>query len=88
METLIFIPLIIGLIVGIIFLITYILRLLWNMTMPEIFDLKIISFWQAFRILIISGILFGGAPNNEVQKIKNNIEEMNEKLETIINDND
>ena len=37
-----------------------IFRWLWNSTMPEVFDLKEISFWQAFRILLLAGMLFGG----------------------------
>ena len=32
---------------------------LWNITVPEVFRLKRISFWQAFRIMLLAGILFG-----------------------------
>lgn len=32
---------------------------LWNMTVPEIFSLPQIEFWQAFRLIIIVGVLFG-----------------------------
>lgn len=35
-------------------------QLLWNVLMPEIFGLKIISFWQSFGLLLLSKILFGG----------------------------
>jgi membrane carboxypeptidase/penicillin-binding protein len=42
------------------FIIVLILQWLWNMTMPDVFNLKQITFWQAMRILIISAILFGG----------------------------
>jgi hypothetical protein len=35
-------------------------RWLWNTTMPEVFDLKELSFWQAFKIILLAGILFGG----------------------------
>jgi hypothetical protein len=35
------------------------LRWLWNITMTEVFGLKEITFWQAFRLLIIAQILFG-----------------------------
>ena len=38
-----------------------IFQCLWNMTMPQVFDLRTITYWQAFRILIISGFLFGGS---------------------------
>ena len=33
---------------------------LWNTTMPEVFGLKIITFWQAFRLLLITQFLFSG----------------------------
>lgn len=58
--------LLIGAIFGLIFglailaLITIIFRWLWNTTVPEVFGLKEVSFWQAFRILLLSAILFGG----------------------------
>ncbi len=32
---------------------------LWNITMPQVFNLKIITFWQAFRLLLIAAFLFG-----------------------------
>ncbi len=35
------------------------LRWLWNITMPEVFGLKQLTFWQAFRLLIIAFMLFG-----------------------------
>lgn len=38
---------------------TAIFEWLWNITIPEIFGLNSITFWQAFRLLIISGMLFG-----------------------------
>ena len=41
------------------FLVAYILQWLWNITMPDVFNLKVISFWQAFRLLLIAFILFG-----------------------------
>ena len=31
---------------------------LWNWLMPEIFGLKAITFWQAWGIIFLSGILF------------------------------
>ena len=33
-------------------------RWLWNITMPQVFNLNTITFWQAFRLLLISGFLF------------------------------
>ena len=38
---------------------TAIFQWLWNITMPEVFDQKDITFWQAFRILVLAGFLFG-----------------------------
>lgn len=32
---------------------------LWNETMPEVFNLSAITFGQAFRLLLISAMLFG-----------------------------
>ncbi|MDK2820762.1 MAG: hypothetical protein PWP31_727 [Clostridia bacterium] len=46
--------------IALIFIVTGLLQWLWNITMPQVFNLKQITYWQAFRILIISGILFGG----------------------------
>jgi len=46
------------------FVVADIFRWLWNITMPEVFNLKEISFWQAFRLLLIAGILFGGTHLN------------------------
>ena len=33
----------------------------WNCTIPGIFKIREISFWEAFRLLLISGFLFGGS---------------------------
>jgi hypothetical protein len=33
---------------------------LWNWLMPSLFGLKLISYWQAVGLLILSKILFGG----------------------------
>lgn len=38
---------------------TAIFQWLWNITMPQVFDLKEITFWQALRILLLAGFLFG-----------------------------
>jgi hypothetical protein len=56
------IGLIAGIIIGLIILaiVTLIFRWLWNSTLPDVFGLKSLSFWQAFKILLISSMLFGG----------------------------
>lgn len=46
-------------IVLLIFIIPVLLYWFWNITMPEIFGLKQITYWQAFRLFIIAFILFG-----------------------------
>lgn len=51
--TIVLIPLLIA--VG-----TAIFQRLWNTTMPEVFGLKEITFWQALKMLILAAFLFGG----------------------------
>lgn len=46
--------------VGVVLFLSLLLRFLWNITMPEVFNLKPINFWQAFRLLLIAFMLFGG----------------------------
>ena len=41
---------------------------LWNALMPEIFGLVKISFWQAFGLEVLAGILFGS--KGAVSKVK------------------
>jgi hypothetical protein len=38
----------------------FLVELIWNSLMPSIFDLKQITFWQAFGIIILAKVLFGG----------------------------
>ena len=57
-------PRIIFIVVGVatvLLLISALLQWLWNITMPKVFKLSPITFWQAFRLLLIAGILFGGS---------------------------
>jgi Ca2+/H+ antiporter, TMEM165/GDT1 family len=39
---------------------TFIVMTLWNAVIPAITGFKIISFWQAMGLLVLSKILFGG----------------------------
>ena len=39
---------------------TLVFRWIWNRTVPAVFGLKEISFWQAVGILVLASILFGG----------------------------
>jgi hypothetical protein len=45
---------------GIAFLFGWILMLLWNWLMPEIFGVKTIGYWQAWGLFILASILFKG----------------------------
>ncbi len=36
-------------------------RELWNWLMPELFGLKTITYWQAFGIVILGHLIFGGS---------------------------
>lgn len=52
--------------IGVIFAIAFALvfailvQFIWNSLMPTIFDLKTITFWQAFGIIVLAKLLFGG----------------------------
>ena len=50
------------LVIGIIlfFLLSALLMWLWNITITRIFNIREITFWEAFRLMLIAGILFGG----------------------------
>ncbi len=58
---------VIGLVIGGLFLAVffgfvfgYFVMLLWNWLMPELFAFKTITFWQAFGIVILGKLIFGG----------------------------
>ena len=42
------------------FVLGYVVMALWNWLMPPIFGLRAITYWQAYGLLILSKILFGG----------------------------
>lgn len=54
-----FIPIIL-LYVGSLFVASALLKWLWNITIPKLFKLPEITYWEAFRLLLIAGLLFGG----------------------------
>jgi hypothetical protein len=39
---------------------TWLFQWLWNTTIPELFRLPVIRYWQALRLLVIAAFLFGG----------------------------
>jgi hypothetical protein len=45
---------------GLLFLFGWVVMLLWNWLMPDIFGLKRISYWQGWGLLALSTILFKG----------------------------
>lgn len=53
-------PLAILAIVGFVAIGGAIVQLLWNWLLPAVFGVRTISFWQAFGLLVLSRVLFGG----------------------------
>ena len=47
---------------GIIFflILSALLMWLWNITITPIFGIRVITYWEAFRLMIIAALLFGG----------------------------
>ncbi|NQV16959.1 MAG: hypothetical protein HQ534_00215 [Armatimonadetes bacterium] len=58
-----FIPLFILGGIGLVFLFGWIVQLLWNATISEIFSVQAITYWQAFMLIILCKILFGSHYN-------------------------
>ena len=54
--------LVFGVLVGatILVVLAFILKWLWNTTLPEVLGVKTITTWQAIKIMFIASILFGG----------------------------
>ena len=50
--------------IGAFVLFTFVTMWLWNWLMPEVFNLGIITFWQAAGLLVLSKILFSGTCNS------------------------
>lgn len=42
------------------FIFGLLVKVLWNWLMPTLFNLPLISYWQAFGLLILAKLLFGG----------------------------
>ena len=51
-----------GVIMAVVFAFVFgiLVKVLWNWLMPGIFGLPIITYWQAFGIVILAKMLFGG----------------------------
>lgn len=50
---------------GLALLFGFILMWLWNWLMPDIFGLPIITFWQAWGLVVLSHILFKTFPHHD-----------------------
>lgn len=48
----------------------FLVKLIWNSLMPAIFDLREITFWQAFGIIILAKLLFGSFGNHRHDRWK------------------
>ena len=46
--------------IGAFVLFTFVVMWLWNWLMPEVFNLGMVTFWQAAGLLLLSKILFSG----------------------------
>jgi hypothetical protein len=49
---------------GLLFLFGYVVMLLWNWLMPDLFGLKRLGYWQAWGLLLLFTILFKGMGSN------------------------
>ncbi len=49
--------------IGLVFLFGWVVQLLWNATISEIFNVQTITYWQAFMLIILCKILFGSHYN-------------------------
>jgi ABC-type cobalamin transport system permease subunit len=47
--------------VALVFVITALFQWQWNITVPDVFGLRQIAYWQAFRLLILAGLFFGAS---------------------------
>lgn len=43
------------------FVFAFFVQWLWNHLMPDIFGLKMISYWQAFGLILLAKLFFGGS---------------------------
>jgi len=78
--------LIFPLIIGLTFLLVWLVQWLWNLLLPEILGVKAITFWQAFGIMALCKILFGGfhfkgrgGGRNFKEKMKRRMEEFSDE---------
>ena len=70
-------------IIGIIALVLFgfVVMWMWNWLMPSIFGLRLITFWQALGLVILSKILFGGLHHGHGARRKHWRRRMQERWE-------
>ena len=62
---------------------------LWNTTMPQVFGVRMITFWQSCQLLLIAGFLFGGVhmasqnSSNKDSGVEAKLDKIIEKLEAL-----
>ena len=62
-----------------------IFRWLWNITMPQVFGLRPVTFWQAFRLLLIASFLFGNFVRvTEVNNTNQKLTALESHLNTVV----
>ena len=49
-------------------LVSYVVMVLWNWLMPDLFGLPYLNFWKAAGLLLLSKILFSGMGNKKFEK--------------------
>lgn len=55
-------------VVAILFFRAWLLKLCWNYTMPVIFGLPVLTYWQAFAVDVLSGMIFGSTTHSSKEK--------------------
>jgi len=58
MKNILIILMYIGITIGVLCLIPFLLMICWNFVMPSLFNLPEISFWMALAIVVIASIIF------------------------------
>ncbi len=49
----------VGFAIMMVFFVPLVFQFLWNITVPEIFKVRTIRYWQAFRLLLMASMIFG-----------------------------
>lgn len=52
------------------FVFGFFVKLLWNWLMPDLFNLKEITYWQAFGLVILARLIFGSFGSNHNNESK------------------